>query len=36
MRIDPGGSLPVWLVNMAMAEGPYLTFVNLKKQLEKK
>ncbi|MBX2963887.1 MAG: hypothetical protein KF687_15355 [Cyclobacteriaceae bacterium] len=36
MRIDPGGSVPPWLVNMAMAEGPYISFINLKKQLEKK
>jgi hypothetical protein len=35
MRIDPGGSVPAWLVNIAMAEGPYQSFVNLKKQLEK-
>lgn len=34
MRIDPGGSLPAWLVNMAVAEGPHHTFVNLKKSLE--
>ena len=34
MQIDPGGSLPPWMVNMAMAEGPYQTFVNLKKALE--
>jgi len=35
MRIDPGGSVPAWLVNLAMAEGPYSSFVNLKKKLEK-
>lgn len=34
MRIDPGGSVPAWLVNIAMAEGPYQSFVNLKTQLE--
>jgi hypothetical protein len=34
MEIDPGGSLPAWLVNMAMAEGPHQTFTNLKKLLE--
>lgn len=34
LRIDPGGTIPVWLVNLAMAEGPYITFKNLKKQLE--
>lgn len=36
MRIDPGGSVPAWLVNMAMAEGPYLSFLKLKQQLEKR
>ncbi|MBL7845209.1 MAG: hypothetical protein KF846_02610 [Cyclobacteriaceae bacterium] len=36
MRIDPGGSVPPWLVNIAMAEGPYISFINLKRQLEKK
>jgi hypothetical protein len=33
LRIDPGGSLPTWLVNMAMAEGPYETFRNLREKL---
>jgi hypothetical protein len=36
LRIDPGGSVPAWLVNFAMAEGPYVSFRNLKKELEKK
>jgi hypothetical protein len=35
LQIDPGGSIPAWLVNLAMAEGPYISFKNLKKQLEK-
>jgi len=35
LKIDPGGSVPAWLVNMAMAEGPYISFRNLKSQLEK-
>lgn len=34
MKIDPGGSVPAWLVNMAMAAGPYESFTNLKKMLE--
>jgi len=34
MHINPGGIIPAWLVNMAMAEGPLETFGNLKKQLE--
>lgn len=36
LRIDPGGSVPTWLVNIAMAEGPYSSFINLKEQLKKK
>jgi hypothetical protein len=35
LHVDPGGSVPAWLVNMGIAEGPYHTFINLKKQLEK-
>lgn len=35
LRIDPGGSVPTWLVNMAMAEGPYVTFKNLREKLMK-
>jgi hypothetical protein len=34
MNIDPGGSVPAWIINMAIAEGPHHTFVNLKKALE--
>lgn len=34
MKIDPGGSVPAWLVNLAMAEGPHESFTNLKKLLE--
>lgn len=30
LRIDPGGSVPAWLVNIAMADGPYSSFVKLK------
>jgi hypothetical protein len=36
LRIDPGGSIPSWLVNMAMAEGPYSSFKNIKEQLSAK
>jgi hypothetical protein len=36
LHIDPGGIVPAWLVNMAMADGPYVSFKNLKAQLEKK
>jgi START domain len=35
LRIDPGGSVPAWLVNIAMADGPHVSFKNLKTQLER-
>jgi hypothetical protein len=35
MQIDPGGSVPVWLVNWVCAEAPYQSFKNLKTILEK-
>jgi hypothetical protein len=34
MNIDPGGYVPPFLVNIAMAEGPYQSFINLKKLIE--
>lgn len=34
MKIDPGGSIPAWLVNMAMADGPHQSFIKLKNLLE--
>jgi hypothetical protein len=30
---DPGGSLPGWVINMFIVDGPYNTFVNLRKKL---
>lgn len=36
LRIDPGGAVPAWLANLAMAEGPFISFKKLKEQLEKK
>lgn len=36
MKINPGGYVPPMLVNLAMAEGPYVSFLNLKKMVEKK
>ncbi len=33
LLIDPGGSIPVWIVNMALANGPYETFRNLKARI---
>jgi hypothetical protein len=34
-EVDPGGSLPSWVVNMFIAKGPYETFRKLKQNLEK-
>lgn len=34
MRIDPGGSIPAWLVNLVAAQAPFQTFKNLKQRLE--
>jgi hypothetical protein len=31
LQIDPGGSVPAWLVNIAMADGPHHSFRNLKR-----
>jgi hypothetical protein len=36
LSIDPGGYVPSILVNMAMADGPYESFRNLKNLIEKK
>ena len=32
--IDPGGSIPAWLMNLSLAEGPYETFKNLREYLD--
>jgi len=34
--VDPGGSIPAWLVNATMAIGPYNSFVKLREVLKKK
>jgi hypothetical protein len=34
MQIDPGGEIPVWLINLTSAVGPYYSFKNLKALLE--
>jgi hypothetical protein len=34
MNINPGGSVPAWLVNIAMADGPHESFRDLKKLIE--
>ena len=36
LRIDPGGAVPAWLANLAMAEGPFVSFKKLKQQIEEK
>lgn len=36
LNIDPGGSVPAFLINMAMAEGPYKSFKSLKHLIEAK
>lgn len=35
LHVDPGGSLPAWLVNMFATDGPYKIFEKLKLQLRK-
>lgn len=34
-QVDPGGSIPAWLLNLSIAEGPYQTFHNLNQRIEK-
>lgn len=36
LNINPGGYVPAMLVNLAMAEGPYVSFRNLKTMIGKK
>ena len=33
IQIDPGGSVPAWMVNMVAAQAPYDSFKNLKDQI---
>ena len=35
LQVDPGGSLPSWLVNMLSEKGPYESFKSLRKQVKK-
>ena len=35
LLVDPGGNVPVWLVNMAVVEGPYETLLHLKQWVTK-
>jgi hypothetical protein len=36
MNIDPGGYVPPFLINIAMADGPHESFSSLKKLIEHK
>ena len=36
LKVNPGGSLPVWLVNYTATIGPYNTFIKLKGLVERK
>jgi hypothetical protein len=33
IQIDPGGSVPVWMVNLVAAQAPYESFTNLRDQI---
>lgn len=33
-KVDPGGSIPAWLLNMFIVDGPYKTMINMKEYLE--
>jgi hypothetical protein len=34
LQLDPGGSIPGWILNMFATKGPMETFEHLKKKLE--
>ena len=34
LQIDPGGSLPAWVINLFVAKGPYETFMNLSQLIQ--
>ncbi len=36
VRVDPGGQIPAWVVNMFSTQGPYETFKNLVDRMEGK
>jgi ribosome-associated toxin RatA of RatAB toxin-antitoxin module len=36
MLVDPGGSVPAWLINMVAAEAPYESFRNFKNKIERR
>jgi hypothetical protein len=33
--LDPAGSIPMWMFNSGLSDGPYKTLLNLKKRVEK-
>jgi len=33
LKVNPGGSLPAWIINMGVAEGPFHSFANLRKKV---
>jgi START domain-containing protein len=35
LRMDPGGNIPAWLINMFATKGPQESFINLKQQIQK-
>lgn len=35
LHVDPGGSIPAWLINLFATQGPKETFLNLKAQVKK-
>lgn len=35
LHVDPGGSVPAWLINLFAAKGPYETFKRLRNHLKK-
>ncbi|MBL0358942.1 MAG: START domain-containing protein [Chitinophagaceae bacterium] len=35
LQVDPGGSVPAWLINMFATKGPFETFQKLRRQVKK-
>ena len=36
MKIDPGGSVPAWMVNMVAAQAPFDSFTNLRRMIRER
>jgi hypothetical protein len=34
IQIDPGGSVPAWLVNLSISKGPFESFMKLKDEIK--